>query len=97
MKLKIILFCGKNKERVYIFILLFILDAKIFIDSSWQTIKDEYLVYKRYELSAEQLKKYISPLIILKIKMMYDVSAQAKSHKRYPIMQYSNDQPIIFP
>jgi hypothetical protein len=35
---------------------IFILDAKIFADSSWQTIRDKYLVLKRYDLSAEQLK-----------------------------------------
>jgi hypothetical protein len=35
---------------------VFFLDAKVFTDSSWQTIRDKYLVLKRYDLSAEQLK-----------------------------------------
>jgi hypothetical protein len=35
---------------------IFFMDAKIFTDSTWQTIRDKYLVLKRYDLSAEQLK-----------------------------------------
>ena len=35
---------------------VFFLDAKVFADSSWQTIRDKYLVLKRFDLSAEQLK-----------------------------------------
>jgi hypothetical protein len=35
---------------------IFFIDAKIFSNSSWQTIRDKYLILKRYDLSAEQIK-----------------------------------------